>query len=285
MSHRHSLTIAALAALLLAPIAHADPKLPRVSPGATVSQTVGLTDLTVKYSRPGVKGRTIWGDLVPWDKPWRTGANEATTFTTTTAIKFGGKPLAAGTYALLTLPGKDQWSVILNSESDLWGAFEYKPEKNVLEVKITPAASPPQEWMEFAFENLTPGAADLVLRWENLRLAVTIEADVNTQAIANITAAMDTAAADNWRTPYQAANWSFQSGAVPDQGRGWLDKSLAIQKNHSNLSLLARWQMKSGKKAEAIESAKAAIAAGKASKDKVDTAPTEKLLAEWSAAK
>lgn len=284
MAHRHSLPLAALAAsaaLLLAPLAHADVALPRLSPGATVVQTIGLTDLTVKYSRPGVKARTIWGDLVPWDKPWRTGANEATTITTTSAIQFGGKPLAPGTYALLTIPGREQWSVILNSEKDLWGAFEYKPEKNVLELKITPVAADSQEWMEFAFENLTASSADLVLRWEKLRLSVPIVVDVNAQALANIAAALDTAQADNWRTPYQAANWSFQSGAVPDQGGKWLQKSLSIQKNYTNLSLSARWQMKAGKRAEAIATAKDAIAAGKASKEKVDTAATEKLLAEW----
>jgi len=282
---RLTLSLASLAVVSFTTFALADLKLPRPSPGATVAQVIGFTDLTVKYSRPGVKGRVIWGDLVPYDKPWRTGANEATTFTTTSEIQFGGQKLAAGTYALLTVPGKDQWSLMLNSENDLWGAFEYKPEKNVLELKLAPAASAPQEWMEFSFENLTPNSADLVLRWEKLSVSVPIAVDVNSQAIANIAAALDTAQADNWRTPYQAANWSFQGGAVPDQGRSWLDKSLAIQKNHTNLSLLARWQMKAGNKTEAITAAKAAIAAGKASKDKVDTAATEKLLAEWSATK
>ena len=125
-----------LAALLgFTSSSNAELKLPRVSPGATVSQTIGTTDLTVEYSRPGVKGRVIWGDLVPFDKPWRTGANEATRFTTTDAITFGGQPLPAGTYALLTIPAKDEWTIVLNSEKDLWGAFQYKPDKDVLRFK------------------------------------------------------------------------------------------------------------------------------------------------------
>ena len=286
MRIRHSLALAAFTALLLAPLAHADLTLPRPSPGATVVQRVGLTDLTVKYSRPGVKGRVIWGDLVPWDKPWRTGANEATSLTTTTEIQFGGQKLGPGTYSVVTVPGHDQWSVILNSEVITWGGKPtYKAEKNVLELKIAPTAAEAQEWLEFSFENLTPNSADLVLRWEKLRLSVPIVVDVNTQAMAAIGTAMTGAKADDWGTPYQAANWSFTNDASTDNGRKWLEKSLAIQKNYSNLSLLARWQLKDGKKPEAIATAKQAIAAGKASKETVDTAPTEKLLAEWSASK
>jgi hypothetical protein len=260
---------------------------PRVSPKATVSQTLGLTDLTVAYCRPGVKGRVIWGDLVPYDNPWRTGANESTTFTTTGEIQFGGQKLAAGTYSLFTIPGKDQWIVGLNSEKDIqWGGEStYNPDKDVLRVKAAPVQAAPREWMEFSFEDLTANSVNLVLSWEKLSVAVPITADVSTKVLANARAAMDTAKAGDWRTPYQAASYCFNFGAALDEGRGWLQKSLGVQENFQNLTLLARWQMKDGKKPEAIETARKAIAAGKASKDKVDTAQTEKLLADWTAAK
>jgi hypothetical protein len=275
--------LALISTAVFAPTAGAELKLPRVSPAATVEQTVGLTDITVSYSRPGVKGRVIWGDLVPYDKPWRTGANEATTFTITDEIQFGGKTLAAGTYSLFTVPGKDEWTVVINSEKDLWGAFQYKPEKDVLRVTVQPTTAEPQEWMEFSFEDLTPTSANLVLRWEKLRLAVPIVVDVNAQVLAGARAATAGARTDAWRTPYQAASFCFDHDTAMDEGQKWLEQSLAIEQNYSNLNLLARWQMKAGRKQEAIAAARKAIAAGKASKNKVDTAPTEKLLAEWTA--
>jgi hypothetical protein len=248
-----------------------------------VTQTVGLTDLTVAYSRPGVKGRVIWGGLVPYDQPWRTGANEATRFTTTDPIQFGGKELAAGTYSLFTIPGKDEWIVVINAEKDLWGAFEYKPEKDVMRVTVKPTAAEPQEWMEFAFEDLTPASANLVLRWEKLRLAVPIVVDVNGKALAGARAAIEAMKSDDWRTPYQAASFCFTNEVAMDEGLKWLEKSLAIQPTYQNLGLQARWQMKQGKKAEAIQTAGKALEAARASKEKVDTSALEKSLAEWKA--
>jgi hypothetical protein len=272
------------AATLIAPV-EAALTLPRVSPNTKVTQTIGLTDLTLTYSRPGVKGRVIWGDLVPYGKPWRTGANEATTFTTTDEITFGGKKLPAGTYALVTVPGTNEWQVALNSEKDLWGAFEYKTEKDVLQVRVKPASAEHQEWMALTFEDLKPDAANLVLRWEKLRVAVPITVNVNDKALANARAAIASLEPKDWRTPYQAAGFTLSNEVAMDEGRAWLDKSLATEKNYYNLNLLARWQAKTGKKSEAVQTAKQALAAAKTSKEKIDTAPTEKLIAEWTGTK
>lgn len=271
----------AIAALLAAP-AGAQLKLPRPSPAASVTQTIGLTEITVAYSRPGVKNRTIWGDLVPYDKPWRTGANEATTFTTSDEITFGGQKLAAGTYALATIPGKDEWIVALNTDKDMWGT-QYDEKKDVLRVKAKPAtAAEHQEWMSFTFENLANGSGDLVLRWEKLKLAVPITVDVNAKAMANARAAVAAAKADDWRVPYQAASYTFNSEQGMAEGEKWLQQSLKAQENYFNLNLLARWQARAGKKSEAVATAKKAIEAAKKSADRIDTAPTEKLIAEWS---
>ena len=278
---RSSLTVVALLACAVAVSpATADLRLPRVSPNATLSQTIGVTDMSVTYSRPGVKGRVIWGGLVPYDKPWRTGANEATTFTTSTPITFGGKPLAAGTYALLTIPGKDQWQVVINSDKNMWGSNGYTDSLDVLRVTAKPTAVEPTEWMQFTFEDLTPGSANLVLRWEKLRVAVPIGVDLD-KIVADAAAAVD----DGWRTPFRAAQYCFDNNVSLDKGRAWLDKSLAMEQRYQNLNLLARWQMKDGKKTDAIATAKKAVAAGKADKEKPDVAPTEKLIADWTAAK
>ena len=288
MMIRNSCLAAALAIAALASPSAAQLKLPRISPDAKVTQQVGLTDLTVTYSRPGVKGRTIWGDLVPYDKEWRTGANNATTFTTSDEILFGGKTLPAGTYGLATVPGKAEWSVIINTVTDTWGST-YDPTKDVLRVQVKPQTAPYREWFWIGFDDLSPVSGNtisdevnLVIHWENLRVAVPIKADVTKKALANCRTAVAEAKADDWRTSFQAARYCFQNEVALDEGKVWLEKSLAIQKGYSNQTLLARWQMKDGKKKEAIATVEKAIAAGKASKETVDTSEAEGLLAEWT---
>src|SRR5262245_25617720 len=115
-------TLTAFTLTLAAGSAHAQLRLPQPSPKASVMQTIGTSDLTVSYSRPGVKGREgkIWGELLPYDKPWRAGANAATTLTTTDEVTFGGQKLAAGTYAIVMTPGKDEWTVSLSPQEKLW---------------------------------------------------------------------------------------------------------------------------------------------------------------------
>lgn len=273
------------AATAVALPAHAQLKLPRPSPGASSTQTLGLTELSVKYSRPGVKGRKIWGELVPLDKPWRTGANEATTFTTDGEVQFGGKKLAAGTYAVVTIPGKDEWTIALNSDKEMWGNDGYDPKKDVLRVTAKPAAAEHQEWMSIGFDDLTNNSTNLVLRWEKLKVAVPITADVNSQGLANARAAMASLKSDDWLTAYQAASFTLNNDVSMDEGEKWLAKSLAIQENHINLNLQARWHAKAGRKAEAIAAGEKAIAKGKAAKEPADVSGTERLVAEWKASK
>lgn len=262
----------------------AELKLPRVSQKATVMQTVGLTDITVTYSRPGVKGRTIWGDLVPYDQPWRTGANEATTIQVSEDILLGGQKLPAGTYALLTIPAKDGWQVVVSKDKDLWGSNGYKQENDVLRFKAQPTTtSESVEWMTFGFENLTWNSADLVLRWEKLRLTMPVANDDLDQVVANARSEVASAKADDWRTPYQAANFLFTASLEPALTSTWAKKSAEIDGNYQNLTLMAKIAAKEGKTKDAITYAEKAIKAGKESKEKVDTSATEKLLAQWTA--
>jgi hypothetical protein len=280
-----TLTVLSLATTAVA--ARADLVLPAPSPGASTKQTVGLTDLTITYSRPGVKNRVIWGGLVPYDKPWRTGANAATTLTTTGEISVGGQKLAAGTWSLFTIPGKGEWTFCFTTQKNPFGdSIAFDPKQVVVRVTAKPEGGQAyEEWMKFGFENLTTQSADLALRWEKLRVAVPITIDVNGPVLSACRAAVDSAKADDWRTPLRAATWAYDNNVSPADARAWLDKSLAISKQHGNLALQARWLMKDGKRTEAIATAKDAIEAGKAAKPPADTAPTEKLLAEWTAAK
>ncbi len=283
-----------LAALTLASAtpASAQLKLPRISPNATISQTLGVTDITITYSRPGVKGRAVWGTLVPNGQPWRAGANEATTLTTTSEITFGGQKLAAGTYALIAIPGETEWTIALNTDKELWGAYGYKAEKNVLTVQVKPEAAPMEEWLSYSFDGLMPNgttampnSGNLVLRWEKMRVAVPISVDVNAAVLASCRDAIAKAKADDFRTRVQAARWCMDNDQALAEARVWMEQAVASQQNSATLGLQARWHRKEGKKKEAIAAGEAAVAAGKASADKPDTSALEKLVAEWKAAK
>ena len=247
-----------LLALLVATTAFAQVQTPRVSPGATLTQTVGLTDITIKYSRPGVKGRTIWGDLVPYDQVWRTGANEATTISFGNDVWINGQKLAKGTYSLHTIPGQSEWTVIFNGVADQWGSYSYDESKDVLRVKVKPETAEHREWMGFEINDLSADTAKVVLRWEKVAVPFTVDAKTTERTMTALKNAMN----PDWRTPFQAASFAFENkGAATDQEiSDWLNKSLSINENANNLYLKARFLERLGKKAEAINTAEQAIA-------------------------
>ncbi|WP_187263973.1 DUF2911 domain-containing protein [Pontibacter beigongshangensis] len=166
-----SLLLLMLGLLMSAGALAQDDKASRPSPPATASGKIGQANVTINYSSPAVKGRTIFGDRVPYGKVWRSGANEATTFEVDQAVTVEGKTLPAGKYSLFTIPGEDQWTVIFNKTSDQWGT-QYKEDQDALRVTAKPRkAASMQERLEYQVQE--PG---FVLRWENLELPVSVKA-------------------------------------------------------------------------------------------------------------
>ena len=142
--------------------------LPQPSPAASVSQTIGLTEVEVVYSRPGAKGRTIFGDLVPYGEVWRTGANKATAITFSNDVTIDDKKVKAGTYSVFTKPGKKEWTVMFNSETELWGAGNYSSDNDVAVVKVKAAKmADEEESFTIGFTNISDEGADMYMRWEN----------------------------------------------------------------------------------------------------------------------
>lgn len=284
------IALAATAALALATtaLAQAPPtlQLPRTSQKSVVTQTIGTTEMSVTYHRPGVKGRAVWGALVPWNEPWRTGANEATRFVTSTDVTVEGQPLPAGSYAVVTIPTPDRWTVIFSKQTDMWGAFGYKPEDDQLRVQVTPQPAEHQEWMSFTFDEAAPSSTTLSLRWEKVRVPVKIEVDVNGRVMADARAAIAAAKPDDWRTPYRAANWANDAGVSPEEASQWAANALKAKENFQTLSLVARLTAKAGDTKTAIAQMTKAVALGKADKDvnAEMVAGQEKLLGEWTAA-
>jgi len=147
----------------------------RQSPSARVDQTVGTTRIHIRYGRPFVKDREIFGNLVKYDKVWRLGANEATTISFFDDIKIGDQTVEAGTYALFAKPSEDSWDIILNSEAAQWGAYERDPAKDVATVTVEPKATDHTEMFTILFNNVTTETAHLVMRWAQTEVAVPIE--------------------------------------------------------------------------------------------------------------
>jgi hypothetical protein len=284
-------------------------RLPRPSQKASVMQTIGVTDLTITYSRPGVKGRKIWGDapaaaeanvkgeatlddqnarlkgapIVPWGHVWRAGANEATTFVVTDDVLVNGQKLAAGSYSLHTIPGKDEWIIVFNGVANQWGSFSYDASKDTLRVKVKPEwVNENQEWLEYSIPVVTPNSARVVLRWEKIAVPFTVEVP-NVESVWR--SKVDTAIAANptdWRIPLQVAG-AYASDDKWDEALKWADQSIKVKQTFQNLSAKANLLYNAGRKDEAFVVADQAIQQGKA--DKVDTTRFEKRLADMKAGK
>jgi hypothetical protein len=261
--------------------------IPRPSPGASVKQTVGTTDLTVNYSRPGVKGRVIWGGLVPYDKPWRTGANEATQFICTDDITVEGQKLPAGTYAMVTIPTASQWTVVFSKQAKMWGAFAYDPKQDQLRVTTAPVADAPMERMQFSFDDPGNDAVTLNLRWEKLRVPLRITVDTNGKTLAAARAAIAAAKPDDWNTPYRAANWAVDAGVALDEAAQWARSASKVKQNFFTTGVLAKLAAKRGDTKSAVDMMKQAIAYGQADttvvKEQIEG--NRRLLEEWTAGK
>ena len=292
MHRRFAAFPAILIALCSAAAAQAQLSSPAPSPNATVGQTIGVTKIEVVYSRPHVKGatrkeeRVIWGALVPYDKVWRTGANAVTKLTVDTDIAVEGQKLAAGSYGLFTIPGKDEWTVIFNKQAT-GSPADYKADNDVLRVKVKPQAIPMREMFTIAFPQVTATSAELVLAWEKLAVPINLAVDTNAIFLANAKEAMAKAKPDDWRTPLTAARYLYDNRYASADAAGFLDKSLAVKETFANLSFKATVLAGEGKKKEALAAAQKAMAMKDADPKPSPEAlaDLEKKMAEWKAAK
>lgn len=232
-------------ALLFALPAFAQVELPTISQSASVTQTIGTTEITIEYHRPGVKGREIWGGLVPYDKPWRMGANQATTIEFSDPVSVEGNGVPAGKYSFFAIPGRQTWTLILNKDPEQFGAFGYDPAKDQLRVNVRPAPAPHNEWMRFSIDPVNPSSAVVTLAWEKLAVPMKIEVDVPKIIWANVDKAMTS-------TFDSAAAWAAESNERLEEGLGWADQSLARGENIFNLWTKARLLQKLGRSAEAV---------------------------------
>jgi len=294
-------------------------RLPQASPSATVSQTIGITDVAITYHRPAVKGRMVWGDipaekvaalikanavqptaegegtvdgapgsgkdfpLAPNGHVWRAGANEATKITISDDVLVNGQKLAAGAYSLHVIPGKDDFTIIFNKTADQWGSFRYDAKQDALRVKAKPVwTSDSVEQLDYEIPAMTANSAKVILRWEKIALPFTIEVP-NQDAL--VRSKIDAAVAANptdWQIPLTVANAYFNDDKF-DDAIVWVDKSIKVKETFANLRTKASLLLNMGKKQDAIAVGEQAVARGKA--EGADTARFEKVLADLKAGK
>jgi Protein of unknown function (DUF2911) len=252
--------------------------IPRPSPNASLSQTIGITEVVLHYSRPGVKGRAVWGGLVPYNEVWRTGANENTTISFSTPVRIEGHDLPAGLYGLQTIPTAGDWTVIFSKDAQLWGAFDYKQEHDALRVQVKPAPAEFQERMSFDFTDLTDTSAKVVLLWEKLQVPFRIEVDTPKLVAEAARASL------RWQNGLQAANYCIQNNTCLDDAGRWLDASIALDANFANQRAKAMLLAKKNDYRGAVATGEKALAAGKGAKQPPQAeqvADLEKSIADW----
>ena len=274
----------ALGFLLAVSPAAAQPRLPFPSPAASVSQEIGTSRVTVEYHRPAVRGRAIWGALVPYGETWRLGANEATTFSLSHAAKVAGNPVPAGTYALFAVPGKERWTLVLNRKAKQWGAYFTDPKDDLLRFEVTPVAAPHAEWMTFSLDAVEPGTVRVSWAWERLAFAFPVEFDVPAIVWADVDAAVKEKPQDH-DTLLQAARWALRRKERLDEGRAWLDRSIAARESFWNRELLASYLREEGKTADAIVAMRRAVELSKGKAPDGYWKALEETIAKWEGEK
>jgi hypothetical protein len=253
-------------------------KTPASSPSATITQAVGLTKVTVEYSRPAVRGRKIFGDLVPFDKVWRTGANKITTIKFDDDVMVEGKKLAAGTYGWYSIPGKNQWTIALNADNKQWGAYQYDSAKDVLRLNVKPEKTKGMvENLTIAIEQTGKNTADVVLSWEKTAVRMKVEQNTHEKVMAEIKE--KTAKADcSTDTYFDAAEYYLDNNHDLKQALVWADKVVEKDKQYWTYNLRANILAKLGQCAKAAEDAKMTVEMAKKEGDDSYVKRGEKVL-------
>lgn len=239
--------------------------LPKPSSSAEVKQRIGLTDITVAYSRPNVNDREIFGDLVPFNEIWRTGANMNTLITFTDDVKIEGKEVKAGTYSVFTFPGEKEWKVVFNNETKSWGTGGYDETNNVFEATVPAKTTNHHETMEFSFENVQIENGLLQLAWNKTLIQLKIEVNVKEKAWKNIETAIAEANDKNKASVYRnCAKYCADNNMELDKALAWIDESIKTQDYWFSHWVKADILHAKGDNKGAIASAKKAIELGEA---------------------
>lgn len=253
-----ALALFAATALPAAALAQDALETPAPSPAAQVMQRVGLTDITVEYSSPAVKGRPIWGKLVPYNELWRMGANKATQLRVSREVSIGGTAVPAGAYSLFAIPGEKSWTIIVNKNTELWGSNGYDQKQDVLRLTVKPEAAPHRERMTFIFSDSSDEGTRLDLEWEKARISIPIAVATKAQVMKGI----EDTLRDAWRPHARSAKYLLDTNGDLKAALGYIDTSIAIQATWYNHWVKAQILAKQGDKKGAVALTEKALGMG-----------------------
>lgn len=269
-----------LASTMMVGAAIAQVKTPAPSPKAEVEQALGLTEIEIEYSRPSMKGRTIFGDLVPYDKLWRTGANAPTVVKFDDDVTIEGNKVEEGKYALFTIPGKDKWTVILNSNTKN-NVYNYDNSTEVAKFDVTPSKmADTKETFTIGFDNLRDNECTMYLAWENTRVSMKISVNTDEAVMASIKKEMAGPSAGSY---YQAARYYHENGKDKKEALNWINKANELDPGkYWMMKWKAEIQASNGLTKEAIATAKEAKALAEKAGNQEYVKINEENIAKWS---
>ena len=234
--------------------------LPRISQHGDTTQTIGISTISISYSRPLASNREVWGKTVPYGKVWRAGANENTTITFPDDVSIEGKPLAAGTYGLHMIPDKDRWTIIFSKNSTSWGSFSYDEKEDALRVTVTPTTDQNFDTLTYTFDDVKPDSALATLRWEKLAVPFRVSVDVKAVTLKSIRNQLRSVGGFTWAGYDEAANWCLDNNYNLEEAMKWEDTSIQNEDRFENLETKSRILDAMGKKEEAAKVLAAALA-------------------------
>jgi hypothetical protein len=233
--------------------------IPRVSQRGSVTQRIGLTDITIAYHRPEVGGREIWGKTVPYGKVWRAGANENTTITFADDVTVEGKPLPAGTYGLHMIPDKDQWIIIFSKNSTSWGSFSYDEKEDALRVTVKPHADESFDVLTYTFDDIKPDSSTATLRWEKIAVPFNVTVDVKAVVLRSIQKELRSVGGFTWAGYDEAAQWCLDNNYNLEQALKWEDTSIQNEDRFENWETKSRIYAAMGRKEDAAKALSTAL--------------------------
>jgi tetratricopeptide (TPR) repeat protein len=227
--------------------------LPRLSQRGVTTQTIGISTVTLNYSRPLADGREIWGKIVPYGKVWRAGANENTTITFSDDATIEGKPLPAGAYGLHMIPDKDQWTIIFSKNSTSWGSFSYDEKEDALRVTVKPSTDQSFDTLTYTFDDVKPDSALATLRWEKVAVPFRVSFDVKEITLKSIRNQLRSVGGFTWAGYDEAANWCLDNNYDLEEALKWEDTSIQNEPRFENWETKSRLLAAMGKKEEAAQ--------------------------------
>jgi len=224
--------------------------LPRISQGATVTQRVGITDITVHYHRPLINGRKVWGAMIPYGQVWRAGANENTTIEFTDPVTIEGKPLAKGIYGLHMIPNENEWTIILSNNSTSWGSFSYDQKEDALRVTVKPQPSDFHEALTYDFDDVKPDSAVVALHWEKVAVPFKVGVNVNDTVTASIAKQLRNTGGFTWNGWDDASRYLLENKGNLDDALKYSDQSIQNEERFENMLTKSQILTAQGKKSE-----------------------------------